>query len=188
MSLAPDDILCLVGLRCSGKTTVGRVLGARLAWPFADLDQVLAARWAERHRGGGNGVPHAGELLIRIGEPAFRALEAECLAVLLEQGGPLVLATGGGCVETAASREGLLTRARCVWLEVELPELQRRLAASDDPRPALEGDDPAADLERLAGRRAPLYAEVVRARVVADGLAPERVAEAVLRALERAGA
>ena len=38
MTPAPS-IVCLVGLRCAGKSTVGRLLAERLGWPFVDLDE-----------------------------------------------------------------------------------------------------------------------------------------------------
>ena len=43
--------VCLVGLRCAGKSTVGRLLARELGWPFADLDESLAELWGRPRRG-----------------------------------------------------------------------------------------------------------------------------------------
>ena len=101
-----DRILCLVGLRCVGKSAVGERIARDLGAPFADLDDLIAREWA-RERQPVAEVPHAGEVLARIGVGPFRELEERCLADVLSAGGPRVLATGAGCVESAASRKGL---------------------------------------------------------------------------------
>jgi shikimate kinase len=178
--------IALVGPRCVGKTTVGRRIAALLGVPFTDLDEALAAAWA-RGRAPAVAAPPAGALLERLGEPAFRALEAETLASLVGAPGPpagLVLATGGGCVETPACRALLEKRCRSVWLTADVALLQRRLRADPAPRPSLTGADPALELPALVARRARHYRAVARARVAVDGLAPDAIARAVLAALE----
>jgi len=174
----PLVLVCLVGLRCAGKTTVGRILARELGWPFADLDESLAELWARE--AGRSSAPHAGDLLATLGEPAFRELEARALKLLLTGTPPLVLATGGGCVETAACREEL-QRARTFWIRVEVPELRRRLAADPAPRPSLTGAAPAAELEVLATRRELHYRAVCEAEL--DG--SEDPARVVARVIDR---
>ena len=53
----------------SGKTTVGRLLAARLGWPLVDSDEVIEERTGRTVR----------EILQTDGEPAFRALETAAL-------------------------------------------------------------------------------------------------------------
>lgn len=171
--------VCLVGLRCAGKSTVGRILARELGWPFADLDESLSELWAEQ--AGQSHAPHAGQLLANLGEPAFRELEARTLTACLAAAPPLVLATGGGCVETPACRE-LLLEARTIWLRVEFDELRRRLAADPAPRPSLTGASPAEELEILAARRDLHYRAVCELEL--DGsMAPDRVAAAIIDSL-----
>lgn len=171
--------VCLVGLRCSGKTTAGRALAAALGWPFADLDEALARLWAAE--AAAEGVPAAGALLAQLGEPAFRALEARALAELLDGPRPIVVATGGGCVETPECRERLAA-VRTLWLRAPVEVLQARMAVDPAPRPALlGGGDPAAELLALAARREPLYAAVSAAAVDAAAAPEVVVAELVAR-------
>src|SRR5437868_12070406 len=80
----------LTGFSGSGKTTVARLLGARLGLRPRDLDQEIVAR---------AGVPIA-EIFEREGEAAFRRREAaELRAVDAERG--QVVSTGGGIDVTA---------------------------------------------------------------------------------------
>ncbi len=151
-----QQLVCLVGLRCAGKTTVGAALAKGLGWPFSDLDQELVQAW---NGGVGPPITSAGELLSTQGEAAFRELEERVLAQLLERGGPRVIATGGGCVESPASR-GLLGGVRTLWLDAPVDVLAARLRRDGTVRPSLTGGDPAEELGLLAERRGAYYAQV----------------------------
>lgn len=167
--------IALVGLRCAGKTSVGRELARGLGLPFVDLDDELVRLHA--------GSTRVGELLVELGEPAFRALEQRALETTLAAG-PQVLATGGGVVERASNRALLRERATCVWLAVEPDELARRLRADPTPRPALLGDDAALEVRALLARRAPWYAEVATLRIDGGALAPRALADRIRRRLD----
>ena len=173
MGHASDDPrpIVLIGMRCAGKSTVGRRLAEALGRPFVDLDDEVL-RWAGLS---GHRARSVGELLARDGEPAFRRLEAERLRMLLEPSPRLVLATGGGVVERADSRALLARAARCLWLSVPTDVLRARMeaeptAAARARRPGLLGADPAAELPALLDRREGWYRAV--AERVVDGAAP----------------
>lgn len=178
--------IALVGLRCVGKTSVGIELARRLGVDFVDLDLLvvdlaeLGAASAQPAR------PSVGDLLARLGEPAFRDLEQRALEAVLERPGPFVLATGGGVVERAENRGRLRRSAHCVWLREEVDVLQRRLAADSRPRPALLGTDPVAEVPVLAQRRDALYREVAEIALDCRGETPDRVAARVAELLAAA--
>ena len=152
-----QPVVCLVGPRCVGKTTVGAALAQALGWPFTDLDEELVRVWREDTDA--EHWPQAGELLESLGLDAFRALEERALEAILAAGGPRVLATGGGCVERATNRARLLA-AKCFWMSADPELLQRRLAADPAPRPGLDGGYAGAELPAQMTRREPLYAEI----------------------------
>src|SRR6202035_5095743 len=77
--------IVLVGMMGAGKSTIGRRLSARLRLPLLDADSEIEAA-------GGLSIPDICEI---HGEPHFRDGEARVIARLLD-GGPEVLATGGG--------------------------------------------------------------------------------------------
>jgi shikimate kinase len=105
----------LVGMMGAGKSSIGRRLAARLAIPFVDAD-------AEIEAAAGMSIP---EIFAKHGEPYFRAGEARVIARLLE-GGPQVLATGGGAVMDARTRDLIAAKSISVWLKADVEVLIRR--------------------------------------------------------------
>lgn len=172
-------IIVLMGLRASGKSTVGRLLAARLGRRFIDLDDLTAARLGEQC---------AGDALARHGEPAFRAAEVEALRGVL-RGGDAVLALGGG-TPTARGAAWILREQReagrvfIVHLRADAATLRARLDADPTPRPSLTGRGAAAEVDDLLRRREPIYRDLADAVVEAggQGASPEQVA---LRIRER---
>lgn len=155
--------IALVGLRASGKTTLGRLLAECLGRAFVDLDDEVSREDAAL-RGSAETRP-AGEILASAGEPRFRDLEERALERVLSRTDALVIATGGGVVERARNRLLLRTRARCVWLVVPVDELQRRMRADPTVRPALMGGDPAAEVPEIAARREGWFWELGALRI-----------------------
>ena len=166
----PSRALCLIGLRCSGKTQVGRELARRRGWEFGDLDDELLALARESDT-----FDSVGDVLARLGQPAFRALESDVLARALARPGPRVLATGGGVVEREANRE-LLAGVTCVWLRAEPEVLRARMRADPSPRPPLIGTGTDADsldeIEALLQRREPWYRAVATLEIDANAGSP----------------
>jgi len=166
---APPRRIVLTGFMGSGKSTVGPLLAERLGWNFVDADDVIEAE---------AGVTIA-ELFSRHGEAAFREREHAAIARLATTDG-LVLALGGGAIETAATRSLLLTApgTLMVHLEVELATTLTRCSGTENIRPIL------ADQANLAGRferRLPLY-RTAHVSIQVDALTPEEAAEAILKA------
>ncbi|HEY5055996.1 MAG TPA: shikimate kinase [Acidobacteriaceae bacterium] len=83
----------LAGFMGAGKTTVGRLLAARLGWEFFDLDALIEAR-------SGMTVP---AIFATHGEEHFRQLESQELAAALGRN-HIVLALGGGAPEALTNR------------------------------------------------------------------------------------
>ncbi len=166
--------VALVGLRGTGKTTVGRVVAARLGWRFADVDDVVEA----------DAGMTVADIFRREGEAGFRARESAALAAVFD-GDRVVVATGGGAVLAAANRD-LLRRAGLVaWLTADPAVLAARLAGdplSTTRRPALTGLPAADELAALLAARAGFYRAVATVTVPAGSDSPEVVADAILAA------
>src|SRR5690606_9233102 len=92
------------------------------------------------------------------GETGFRARESATLADLLQREG-LVIATGGGAVLDADSRQRMRARGFVVYLQVSLQRQIERLARSRSP-PLPAASDREQVAQRRSAVRAPLYAEV----------------------------
>lgn len=139
--------IVLVGMMGVGKSSIGRRLGVRLGVAFVDAD-------AEIEKAAGMSIA---EFFARHGEADFRSGEARVIARLLE-GGPQVLATGGGAVMNAETRAAIKSKGVSIWLSAELDVLMRRINKRKNDRPMLQTADPAATLRQLLAEREPVYA------------------------------
>jgi shikimate kinase len=161
--------IVLVGAPGSGKSTVGALLAARLGVPFTDVDTVIEER--------------AGRSIAAIfaddGEAAFRTLEEQVTAELLDR--PGVLSLGGGAVLSAATRSALRGH-RVIWLQVGAAAAVSRVGLNE-ARPLLLGNV-RGRLIKLLAERTPLYAEVATERVETDARPAEEVVELLLTAEE----
>ncbi len=135
----------LVGMMGAGKSTIGRRLAMRLKLPFVDADQEIEAA-------AGMSIP---DIFASHGEQYFRDGEARVIARLLDSG-PSVLATGGGAVLRAETRERISRRGISIWLKAEADVVFRRVKRRAD-RPLLQTADPAATIARLIAEREPFY-------------------------------
>ena len=138
--------LVLVGMMGAGKSSVGRKLGQRLALPFVDADTEIEAA-------AGMSIP---EIFQVRGEADFRAGEARVVARLLE-GGPQVLATGGGAFMNPDTRRLIAQKGISIWLRADFDVLMKRIKRRSD-RPLLHTADPEATLKALMEQRYPVYA------------------------------
>ena len=159
-------MIVLVGFMGAGKTTVGQLLAAAIGLPFRDADAVI-------EENAGSPVP---QIFADRGEPAFRELERETIASLLD-GPPAVLALGGGAVEDAATRR-LLGAADVVYLHVGYDGAVARVGG-DGGRPMLRRPDLAAIYQgRLAA-----YEAVATHTVPTEGRAPDDICRDVIACL-----
>ena len=79
-----NELIFLIGLMGSGKTTLGALLAQRLNYRFVDMDQHI-------ERKTGKSIAQ----LFELGETYFRDIESEICAALAQER-RLVAATGGG--------------------------------------------------------------------------------------------
>jgi shikimate kinase len=135
----------LVGMMGAGKSTIGRRLAVRLRLPFLDADTEIEAA-------AGMSIP---EIFESHGEPHFRDGEARVIARLLD-GGPGILATGGGAFLREETRNRISRRAVSIWLKADTDTIMRRVRRRTD-RPLLQTTDPVATVDRLVVEREPFY-------------------------------
>jgi shikimate kinase len=139
--------IVLIGMMGAGKSSVGRRLAARLGLAFVDAD-------SEIETAAGMSIA---DIFSAHGEAYFRSGEARVIARLLE-GGPQVLATGGGAIMNPDTRAAIRAKAVSIWLNAEYDVLLRRVRRRTD-RPMLKTADPAETLRRLLAERSPTYAQ-----------------------------
>ncbi|MVT53591.1 shikimate kinase [Bradyrhizobium yuanmingense] len=163
--------IVLVGMMGVGKSTIGRRLAARLKLPFIDADTEIE-------------VAHAGmtipEIFAAHGEPYFRDGEARVIARLLE-GGPIVLATGGGAFMREETRARVAAKAISIWLRADHDVIMRRVRRRAD-RPLLQTPDPEGTVTRLLAQREPIYANA-DLTIASRDVPHDRIVEECIEAL-----
>jgi shikimate kinase len=163
--------LVLTGFMGAGKSTIGRLLAARLNWSFLDLDAHLEART-------GATIP---QLFERHGEAHFRRLESTALASALGHE-HTVLALGGGTPEELTNRL-LLEQTPAtftIFLDAPFPTLFDRCILQDIARPVLA--DPVAAELRFS-KRHPLYRRLANLTIDTADQTANQTIDALLLAL-----
>ena len=161
----------LVGMMGAGKTSVGKRLAARLGLPFVDADAEIEA----------GAQLTISEIFERFGEVYFREGERKVIARLLD-GGPLVLATGGGAFMNATTRDNIAKQGVSVWLKPSFDVLLARVRKKSN-RPLLKTPNPEETLRRLIEERSPTYALADFTIESLDG-SHDSVVDAILRRLD----
>ena len=137
--------IVLIGMMGAGKSTIGRRMAARLRLPFVDAD-------TEIETAAGMSIP---DIFETHGEPHFRDGEARVIARLLD-GGPAVVATGGGAFMREETRARIRDKAVSIWLKADAEIIMKRVRRRSD-RPLLQNADLEGTVSRLLGEREPVY-------------------------------
>lgn len=191
-------VLALIGLRGSGKTTVGRVLAQKIGCALLDTD-------AEIMRRAGRSIC---EIFAESGEQEFRRLERALIGALSgrlggklggevngelsgELGGDIrmVLSVGGGAVLDEDNVAVLRSIATVVWLTAPPQMLWERVSAdatSNATRPPLTDQEGLAELEGLLLARRERYEASADFTIDTCGKTPDAVAAEILHTLDAA--
>ncbi len=166
------EVLCLIGYRGTGKTSVAQELANRIGWNWIDSDHVIEE--------------DAGRTIAAIfaedGEDGFRALEEAAVKAVLGVPGRVV-SVGGGAVLREANRRCMAERAAVVWLKAEPETILARLnsdVATASQRPNLTADGGLQEIQFLLQQRGPLYCECADLEVDTEGKDVATVATEIL--------
>jgi shikimate kinase len=164
----------LIGLRGSGKSTIGRELAGRLNRPFVDLDERVLATFAEAS---------VSEVWSAHGEAAWREAEVSILEAVL-RGADQVIALGGGTPMIADARRRIEScqragEARMVYLQCDVGKLARRLSRDVGDRPSLTGADPIDEIRTVLEARETTYQELADFVCDVSDATPEVAAESI---------
>ena len=136
--------IILTGFMGTGKTTVGRLLAARLHKAFVDIDERIEQA---------EGLSVAA-IFASKGEPYFRALERRMVAEVTQM--DAVIATGGGAIVDVENYARLHVAGPIICLRADVEAILERTAA-DTQRPLLNSSDRATRVRELLAQRAGAY-------------------------------
>jgi len=164
--------LYLVGFMGTGKTSVSRIVAARLDYHWLDSDQEI-----ERLQG-----RSIADIFATDGEPAFRRMERE----FIEHGHPgtgTIIACGGGLVVQDGMLPELKKRGVVICLHATVETVLRRTSGSRQ-RPLLNVEDPEKRIRALYGVREPIY-RMSGSVILTDNRPQMDVVQHVLRVYRR---
>ncbi|MAE67360.1 MAG: shikimate kinase [Phycisphaeraceae bacterium] len=165
--------IVLIGYRASGKTTVGRLLAARLGWPLRDVDRGIEAKCDLTIK----------DIFEQKGEPFYRDVESQVVVEMCAEDRS-VISFGGGTIMRPANQEHARRDALVVYLQAAPGELWRRIQADPDSelnRPNLSRGGFEEVVEMLE-KREPTY--IACADLTLDAtLPPETLAQKIAESL-----
>jgi shikimate kinase len=170
-SIRLDRPVVLIGMMGVGKSSVGKMLASQLRLNFIDTDD-------EIETAAGMTIS---EIFERFGEDYFRDGERRVIARLID-GGPKIIATGGGAFVNEQTRELIKARCHSVWIDADIDILVARVSRRSH-RPLLVGKDPKTVLSDLLEKRGDIYA-MADFRVSSDAGPHNQTVAKIMKVLE----
>jgi shikimate kinase len=167
--------IVLIGYRCSGKTSVGKILAREWGRDFSDTDALI-------EKNAGCSVE---EIVSRYGWDHFRATERRLIEDVTRKEN-LVIASGGGAVMDQRNVRNLKRNGLIVWLRGSAKVLHARMDEEQKAgkiRPSLTGADPREEIQDVLRLRDPAYGAAADIVVDTSGLSVEEVAYTIRKAL-----
>lgn len=164
--------LFLIGYRCTGKTSAGKTLAAKLGWTFVDSDRVIAAEI---------GCSIA-EFIAANGWAAFREKERKVIARLSEIERQVV-AVGGGAVTVNENVRRMRSNGKVIWLQASPDTIRRRMQADAGTaanRPSLTGQGSLKEIREVLTEREPLYGGAAHYLIDTDDLNTDEVVKKIV--------
>jgi len=157
----------LIGYRCTGKTTVGKILAQKLKWSVLDSDIELVNEQESP----------ISEIVENQGWDAFRSIEKHIIQKLslLDRH---VIATGGGAVLDGENIKTMKKSGKLVWLRAKSETIHRRMtldSQTEESRPALTGKGVFQEIEETLSIRNPIYRKAMDIAIDTDQLTPEDI-------------
>jgi len=168
--------IALMGMKHTGKSTLGSILAGRLGLPFFDTDALIADLAGKSAR----------ELFDEGGAPLMMRWETEaCRRALTDETGKgVIVSTGGGLADNAEAIDLLREAAFCVYIDTPFDILFARVMRSarrDDRLPRfLQGGDPEALFRALYDRRSKIYGTIANATIDAGSRTPESLVAEIM--------
>jgi len=171
--------LVLIGYRCTGKTTIGRLLAGNLGWPLVDTDTLIQERAGKSIK----------EIVAAGGWPEFRRLEREVIADVAAQDRQ-VISAGGGAILDEVNRKALRAGGRVVLLTAAPEVVWQRMKA--DPktlaeRPNLTDAGGIAEVRKVLAEREAAYQAAGHYAVPTDRWSPDAAAARILEWFKESG-
>jgi shikimate kinase len=161
--------IVLMGYRGTGKSTVGRLLAARLGRELVSTDAEIIKR--AQHS-----IP---EIVAKKGWEHFRDLESDICREFAGRD-QLVIDTGGGAILREQNVEALKKNGTVFWLTASVETIAKRIG-SNNQRPSLTGTKSFVDeIQDVLRERTPKYQAAADHRIATDNRSVNQLVETIL--------
>ena len=168
--------ICLIGLRGAGKSTLGRMLGGQIGFPFVELNHDIEEQ---------SGMP-VNEVIALYGQEGYRRLERQALERIVATSDTIIVAAGGGIVSEPETYKFLLRNFHTVWLKASPEEHMSRVRKQGDERPMAGNPKAMEELKSILTSRESLYAKA-ELMLNTSGKSPEESHRELAQSVRRAG-
>ena len=162
----------LIGYRGTGKSTVGKLVAARLGRPIVSTDQEIVRR-------AGSAIP---DIVAAHGWDYFRDLESQVCQELAGRDN-LVIDTGGGAILRQKNVDVLKSNGRLIWLTASVETIAARIGR-DAQRPSLTGTKShVEEIREVLSERVPKYQAAADFSIATDDHSIDDLATTILQHL-----
>lgn len=164
--------IVLIGMRGSGKTTMGKILAQKMGREFVEMDELIT-------RKAGLTIP---DIVAKHGWAKFRDIEEEITGEAAGRDN-IINASGGGVVTRENNIIKLRKNGVLVWLQAGVDTLVSRTGEDANRPPLAEGRTQREDMETTLKERRSLYQQAADLTVNTENKTPEEVADLVINLL-----
>jgi len=170
--------IILIGMKASGKTTVGRLLAKKLFLKHIELDDEIEKSHAMRKKE----KLIFREIFKKYGEAYFRMLETQILDTFLvsNKDADFVLSVGGGTVLNEENQGKLKKGGKIIFLNPDSGILLQRILKDGIPAFFSSPGNPKKSLDELLLKRKSIYEKVADYVISFEKESPEEIIKKIM--------
>ncbi len=168
-------MIILMGIKHSGKTSLGKMTAAALNLPFFDLDDLLEEQYSKER------LFSFRELYIKLGETGFRGLETKSVqSISMKSEG--ILALGGGTIENISAMKTVKKANLLVFLDIKEEILFKRI--KENGFPSFLKKSPKKLFHKLFIKRRTMYSEAADITLKLTNESTEDILQLLIKEIE----
>ncbi len=163
----------LIGYRCTGKTTIGKILANIMNYSFLDIDEKIQSDL---------NLP-VSKIVKKSGWDKFRDFEKQTLFNTIHNK-DLIISTGGGIILDVKNRDFMKNNGIVIWLFADYHTILQRFNNdnnSKELRPSLTDKKIDREIKFLMGQRKSLYSKIAQIKFDTSNTSPEEIGQLIKR-------
>lgn len=162
--------IVLIGMRGSGKTTIGKLLQKRLQRDLVEMDDLVVEK-------AGMTIP---EMVASHGWEYLRNIESE-MTKKIAQKNNVIISTGGGIVTREENVLHLKKNGKLFWLQAQIDTLVKRIGDDPNRPPLTDKKSPSGELTDVFKHRKKQYEDAADFVINNDTKTPADTVEEIIK-------